>query len=354
MNDRIFSRAFRMLPICASVIAFASAHLPGVAAAQAPQPVRPAPTAAKPKALPPAPGAAQAAAVPQTTGAAQPAASKAGGEDVVARVGNINLSADELRGYIAALGARERASITQDPGLLSQAVRMQLANRLVFQELVAKKWDQQPNVAAQLDKLRENALVELYLQTVSAPPASYPSDEEVQQVYDANRAQLLMPRQFQLAQIFVPSPKDAADKTMDDKAKKALDDIQRKLKAPGADFAAIAIENDSKTGGDLGWLLESQIRPEIRASVMQLAKGAISEPIKLDDGYHILKLVDTKAAYTRTLPEVRDQLVQQMRSERAAALRRAYLGELLKEHPPVLNEFALTNLISEQPAAPAK
>jgi peptidylprolyl isomerase len=199
-----------------------------------------------------------AAAVPQTVGAAQPAAaappaSKADGDDVVARVGNINLSAGELRGYIAALDARERAAIAQDPALLSQAVRMQLANRLVLQELEAKKWDQQPTVAAQLDKLRENVLVELYLQTVSTPPASYPSDDEVQQVYDANRAALLMPRQFQLAQIFVALPKDA-DKTVDDKAKKAVDDIRHKLKTPGADFAAIAIENDSKTSGDLGWL----------------------------------------------------------------------------------------------------
>jgi peptidylprolyl isomerase len=344
-----------MLPICASVIAFASAHLPVVAAAQAPQAPRPAQPAAKKPV--PAPGAAQAAAAPQTTGAAPSAAApaaKAGGDDIVARVGNINLSAGELRGYIAALGARERAAIAQDPGLLSQAVRMQLANRLVLQELEAKKWDQQPTVAAQLDKLRENALVEIYLQTASAPPANYPSDEEVQQVYDANRAQLLMPRQFQLSQIFVPSPKDAADKTIDDKAKKAVEDIQRKLKTPGADFAAIAIENDSKTGGDLGWLPESQIRPEIRTQVMALAKGAMSEPIRLDDGYHILKLIDTKASYTRPLAEVRDQLVQQMRNERAAALRRAYLGELLKEHPPVLNEFALSNLVSEQPAAPAK
>ena len=57
-----------------------------------------------------------------------------------------------------------------------------------------------------------------------------------------------------------------------------------------------------------------------------------------------LKLIDTKAAYTRTLPEVRDQLSQQMRTERATMLRRAYLAELLKQHPPVLNELALSSL----------
>lgn len=358
MNASIFSRALRMRVIHASIVSCTLAGMAGAAAAQAPQPPRPAQATAKPKAAPQTIGAAQAAPAPQTTGAAQPAAAaapgaKTGSDDVVARVGNINLSANELRGYIAALGPRERAAIGQDPSLLSQAVRMQLANRLVFQELVTKKWDQQPNVAAQLDKLRENALIELYLQSVSMPPSSYPSDEEVQQVYDANRGALLMPRQFQLAQIFVAAPKDA-DKSADEKARKALEEIQRKLKAPGADFAAIAVEGDGKTGGDLGWLPETQIRPEIRTQVMQLAKGAISEPIRLDDGWHIMKLIDTKAAYTRTLPEVRDQLVQQMRNERAAALRRAYLAELLKEHPPVLNEFALTNLLSEQPPGSAR
>ncbi|TYL24969.1 peptidylprolyl isomerase, partial [Streptococcus pyogenes] len=70
-----------------------------------------------------------------------------------------------------------------------------------------------------------------------------------------------------------------------------------------------------------------------------------SEPIKLDDGWHIIKLIDTKASYTRTLPEVRDQLVQQIRSERSTMMRRAYLGELLKQHPPVLNELALSSLL---------
>jgi peptidylprolyl isomerase len=36
-----------------------------------------------------------------------------------------------------------------------------------------------------------------------------------------------------------------------------------------------------------------------------------------------------------------------MRAERAAAMRRAYLAELLKQHPPVLNEFALSGLFAK-------
>jgi PPIC-type PPIASE domain len=210
-------------------------------------------TAAPPRAQAPAKPKPAATAVEQSVPAAPQglaASTSSGTGDVVARVGGINVSAEDVRAHIAALGPREQDALAKDPALLSQAVRMLLANRLVLQELTAKKWDQQPSVTAQLERVREGALVEFYLQSVSTPPANFPSDEELQKVYDANRNAMQMPRQFELAQIFVASPKDA-DKAAEEKAKQALDDVMRKLKAPGADFAAIATAvNGAKDGGN--------------------------------------------------------------------------------------------------------
>jgi parvulin-like peptidyl-prolyl isomerase len=352
MTLSLLRGAIPMRSVRLAMLATALAGLPLAAIAQtAAPPPRPAQAVARPKPVAPAP--AQPAVTGTTQGAATATAKSGAGDDVIARVGTTNISAEQIRAYVAALGPRERAAFGQDPNLLSQAVRLMLANRLVLQEVAARKWDQQAAVAEQLERVRENAVVELYLQQVSTPPAGFPSDDEVQKVYDANRASFLMPRQFELAQIFVAAAKDA-DKATEDKAKKAVEDIQRRLKAPGADFAALANEASTgeKTGGELGWLAESQIRPEIRTPVMALAKGAISEPLRLDDGWHIIKLIDTKAAYTRTLPEVREPLIQQLRSERATVLRRAYLAELLKQNPPVINELALSGLIGGQtPAA---
>jgi peptidylprolyl isomerase len=339
MSQRCGIAAIVAVTICLPAVALA--QTPPAPARTMQPPARQRPPAQAPAAQLPA------AQAPTTQGLA--AAKTSGGDDVVARVGDTNISAGDLRAYVSALGAREQAALAKDPAMLSQAVRLLLANRLVLQEVVAKKWDQQPNVAAQLDRVRENALVEIYLQSVSTPPAGFPGDDEIQKVYDANRGSLVVPRQYQLSQIFIAMPKDV-DKVAEDKAKKKLDDVQKKLKAPGADFAAISgTDGDSSAGGDLGWLAETQIIPEIRTQIIGLAKGAASEPIRLDDGWHILKLVDTKASYTRTLPEVRDQLVQQMRTERATMLRRAYLAELLKQHPPVLNELALSNLLDSSP-----
>jgi parvulin-like peptidyl-prolyl isomerase len=326
-----------------STLALSSAH-----AQTASQPAQPrvaqAPQAPAKQPVRPAAPPATAAPAPANT----VAAAKSSGE-VVARVGSNDISADDLRTFIATLGPREQAALAQDPALLSQAVRVMLSNRLVMQELAGKKWDKQPQIEAQLEKVRESALVELYLQSVSNPPANFPSEDDLQKVYEANRASFQVPRQYQIGQIYIAVAKDA-DKATADAAKKKVDEVQKKLKAPGADFAAIARADSSskesaERGGDLGLLPEDQIRPEIRAQITGLAKGAVSEPITMEDGVHFIRLIDTKVPYTRTLPEVRDALVRQIRQQRAAQLRQNYLAELLKQQPPIINELALAKLL---------
>jgi hypothetical protein len=312
------------------------------ASGQQPPAINPAPAAKSPPAARPAAPAVK-----------KPPPSRSGSDgQIVARINASSITAEEVRDFIATLGPRERAALEKDRSLLTQQVRGMLARRLVLQELAAKKWEQQPAVADQVARARDNTLVETYLQSVSMPPANFPSEEELQKVYDANRSAFLVPRHYQLAQIFVAVARDA-DKVAEDSARKTVDDVSRKLKAQGADFSAIANETGTKNNGDLGWLPENDILPEIRARVMEQArskaKGTISEPIRLDDGWHIVKLIDTREPVMRSLADVRDGLVQRMRTERTAALRRAYLADLLKQQQPEINEMALSTLLGDQP-----
>jgi parvulin-like peptidyl-prolyl isomerase len=294
----------------------------------------------------PRPAQQQQAAAPPAPAAAAVGGSKSSGE-VIARVGHFELTADDIKAQLASLGAREQNALIQNPSLFRQTVNLMLASKLVLEQVQEKKFDQQPAIAAQLERVRENAITELYLASVSTPPAGFPSDDDVQKVYDANKGSLIMPRQFQLSQILVALPK-GADKAAEDKAKAKVAEVMKKVKAPGADFAAIAkTDSDAgaERGGEVGWLGENQIPGEIRAQVVALAKGAVSEPMQLEDGFHIIKVTDTKASYTASLAEVKDQLVAQMRNERAAALRRAFIADLMNKNPPVVNEFALSKLV---------
>ncbi|RTL73013.1 MAG: peptidylprolyl isomerase [Hyphomicrobiales bacterium] len=274
----------------------------------------------------------------------------AGTGDVVAKAGDQDLTRDEVRAIVDALPPADRAALVRDPALFSQTLRVILANRLVLNEALSKKWHEQPNIAAQLQRVRDNAIVEAYLQSISGVPEGYPSEAEVQRAYDANKSALVMPRQFQLAQIFVALP-EAADKDTDEKAKKKLADIQAKLKS-GTDFAAVAkADSDERAsgeqGGEIGWVADSQIRPEIKSQVLALTKGGVSAPIQVPGGWHIVKLLDSKDAGTAPFATVKEGLAQRLRAQRIEANRRAYLAKLLEQSPPTINELALSSVIGQ-------
>jgi peptidylprolyl isomerase len=298
------------------------------------------------------------AAAPAPVAAAQPAApaphaaeAAASGGEPIARVGGRDVTSAEIRAFLASIGPDQRAALARDPALLNQTLRAMFARQLILREAADKKWQDQPAVAAQLAKLREEAIVETYLQSVSVVPDNYPDEAEIQKTYDANKGALIMPRRFHLAQIYV-SLAEGSDAAAEDKAKAKVADIQAKLKQPKADFAQIAKDASDQReladkGGDLGWLPETQLVPEIKSRVMGMAANSVSEPIKLSDGYHIVKLIETKPSETMPLADVRDTLVQRLRAQRAELARRAYLARVLEQNPPAINEIALSRIAGE-------
>ena len=252
------SKTFRTVMLAGALYAAVSP----VAVAQTRNPPQPAPARTTPAAAAPARPAATAQQQPTVE---DNAAVKSG--EVIARVGDSDVTADEMRATIQLLDARQQAAMARDPALLSQTVRAVLANRLVLKEATSKKWEQQPTVVAQLARARESLIVESYLQSVTMPPDNFPSEAEIKSVYEANASALLVPRRFRLAQIVITVAKDA-DKASEDTARKRLDDVARKVKQTGADFGTIArsSSDDSVSAereGEIGWVTEPDLRSEI-------------------------------------------------------------------------------------------
>jgi peptidylprolyl isomerase len=284
--------------------------------------------------------AAPAPAAPATSAAAPAPAAK---------VGDTAVPADELKQFFVTLEPAEREALGRDPARLNQVVRTLLAQRLVLEQALAEKWDQRPELAAKLRTARDKVIVEEFLRARSTVAEGFPSEAELRAAYESNKSALFVPRQFRLAQIYLASSPDAGKQAA---TKGKLEAVRKSLAAPDADFAAIARSqsDDAATaakGGEIGWLAETQIQPAIRDRVVELKINQISEPVQLDDGWHVMKLLEIKDARTASFDEVRQQLAARMRAERSRLASQQYLAGLLDQHPVAINELALTEMLKE-------
>ena len=140
---------------------------------------------------------------------------------------------------------------------------------------------------------------------------------DVQRHYEDNQQQYSTPEQVRASHILLKT------EGKDDAAvKKQAEEILAKAKAPNADFAKLAAqyteEDAGKTrGGDLDFFGRGQMAKEFEEAAFALKPGEISPVVKTSFGYHIIKVTDRKAATTRTLDEVRTQIEDQLKWERA-------------------------------------
>jgi len=271
--------------------------------------------------------------------------------DAITRVGSVDISADKIRSYFDNLSPAERTALEQNPSALTQAVRAILLQDILLKEALAAGWDKRPEVTERLDRVKQGVIVDSYLETVARVPDDYPSEAEVKAAYDARRDALQLPKQLQLAQIFIaPS---GTDKAAIDKARQRAEAIYKKASQPGADFAALARQESNEPttasrGGEIGWLTEAVLQPEIRTSVASLGKNAVSNPIKLGDGWYVVKVLDVRDARVASLDEVRPRLVEVLRQERSRQNREAYLSRVQQQNPLAINELGLTQLLKTQ------
>lgn len=126
---------------------------------------------------------------------------------------------------------------------------------------------------------------------------------------------------------------DKADTAGCKKAEDKIKDIRKKI-AAGGDFAALAKENSDcpskEKGGDLGEFGKGQMVKPFEDAAFAMKKGDLSQPVKTDFGWHIIKVTDKTAAGTIPFTEVKDQIMTHLKNKEVSTKIRAYLEEMKK------------------------
>jgi peptidyl-prolyl cis-trans isomerase C len=176
---------------------------------------------------------------------------------------------------------------------------------VVAEEAVKKGLDKTPEVAEQIEAIKQSVLANAYVQDLikNAPV----SDEAVQAEYDRIKA-TITGNEYKARHILVEKEAEARD-------------IIARLKKDPSQFAKLATEKSKDPGskargGELGWVDPKMMVPEFGAALTKLEKGKFTlEPVKTQFGYHVIALEDVKPIQAPPLAEVKAPLVQQLQQQ---------------------------------------
>jgi peptidyl-prolyl cis-trans isomerase D len=138
---------------------------------------------------------------------------------------------------------------------------------------------------------------------------------EIEARYRDNMSMFSTPEQVRASHIlFKTEGKDEAT------VRKAAEAVLARVGA-GEDFAALAKQFSEDTsaerGGDLDFFAREAMVPEFSEAAFNLEVGEVSDLVQSQYGFHIIKTTDKRPATTRTLAEVRTQLEDQIKYEKA-------------------------------------
>ncbi len=145
------------------------------------------------------------------------------------------------------------------------------------------------------------------------------SKADVDAFYNEHLGQYTTPEQIRASHILLKT-EDKPDADVRAKAEQVL----KEAKAPNADFAALAKkysedETNAAQGGDLDYFSRGRMVPEFENAAFALSPGQMSDLVKTQFGYHIIKVIDRKPAIVRATsdPEVYKEIEAQVMRQQA-------------------------------------
>ncbi len=264
-------------------------------------------------------------------------------DPVVAKVNGVEVHQGDLQ------LAEEDIGPNLPQGIAGDAKREYLISYMTDMILLAQEAEVQGTSATDVFKrrfamMRNKALMETLLAQTAQKSVN---EDAMHKVYEDATKQMTPEEEVHARHILVKT---------EDEAKAVLADVKK-----GADFAEIAKAKSTEpgaaqSGGDLGYFTKEQMVPEFAEAAFKLDKGKVSEPVKTQFGWHIIKVEDKRKKPVPTYDQVKDQLetfvARKAQSDLVAKLRTT--AKIEKVDAPAPAAPAATPAPTPAPAAPAK
>jgi parvulin-like peptidyl-prolyl isomerase len=158
------------------------------------------------------------------------------------------------------------------------------------------------------------------------------SPDKIEAYYRKNVAQYSTPEEIRLSMIVLRIEADGTDDPA--AAKRSMAEEIRSKLAEGGDFAGMAQmyseDSTAGAGGDWGWIDRKTLNAELNKVAFSLQPGQLSRVVQLGDSLYIMRVEARKAAITKPLAELRDEISKKLYEEERLRLQERWL-ETLRE-----------------------
>lgn len=219
---------------------------------------------------------------------------KGSGGMLIAQINGKEIKDAEFKMRFSKLSPSLKAKYSDEKG------RMEFLEEIVKRELLLQEAkrigvEKDQAVLDKIEEVRERMILNEFLQR-EVEGKLIANDKELEDYYNLHKDEFKSPDEARISQIVV----------------KSEDDAMRVLKKlhKGADFARTAKEfsidiASKNNGGDLGVIQKGKIHQQLDMVIFNMNEGDISDPIKTESGYHIVKLQKKNPGTTLSFKDAR-------------------------------------------------
>ncbi len=231
-------------------------------------------------------------------------------QDPIVRVGDAYLTEETIEFL---LPSEERVPLSMEDK--RRFVDRWIETEILYQEALRRGVDEDPRVRARIRTLEQEFLAD-HLAFLELRERTAVSEEEIEAYFEAHEQEYRY--EYRVSHILVSTLEEAEN------VKKLLENNS---------FAWVAnrysIDPVARRGGDLGYLSKGNMIPEFENVVFDLEPGEVSDIVKSDFGYHIIKLVGVRESLVTVDPaDVRGQILNMLIMEKRDRAYEAFLESL--------------------------
>ena len=252
---------------------------------------------------------------------------------------DMELHYQEIQQLLSNLDAGRKKALLDDADAFSKFIVNEGENLSVLQAARVNKVDQDKNTRFLMQRAADNTLRASYINKLMAEkfPADFPNDDQIKEFYEKNKDKFVLSERVHVWQIFLQFD-EKKNKTDAAALEKKAADILARIKQGKLDFTAAALQYSDhypskENGGDMGLVKVSELKPEISKPLLALKEGELSQPIRSENGIHILKRGAIIPRQEVGLEQVRPQLIEALKNQARNQFRTAIFQQAGKTYP---------------------